>query len=387
MRIRHDLIIDGIPSNVSEELAAIYRSRCLMHTNEFFDKAGLSKAVITIGPREVLAQQQTPEGLPASPAFAPGSPDEMPIEVRAQQYRSGTPLFDFDHLVVPDEVREELLAAIDLERVEKIVFEQWGLKEIEPFPRTSLNFHGEPGTGKTLAAHAVAHRLNRPILIASYAEIESKFHGDGPKNVQAIFYAAERDHAILFIDEADSLLSKRLTEVNQGSEQAINSMRSQLFICLEQFRGIVIFATNLVENYDKAFETRVRHIHFSLPDEQARADIWSRHLVAQLPRSSDVSPAILASEFDGLCGRDIKNAVINAAVNAARCGQQMIFMQDLRVAIERIKQAREEVEARRKRLAESLGEPLTEEEKQKLSEQIRLTRSPTQPDESDPNSS
>jgi len=147
------------------------------------------------------------------------------------------------HCIVPDTVKEELLSAIDVIRVEKQVFHDWGLKKIEPFPRTCLNFYGQPGTGKTLAAHAIAQILGRPILIASYAEIESKFHGDGPKNVQAIFYAAERDNAVLFIDEADSLLSKRLTEVTQGSEQAINSMRSQLFICLEGFRGIVVFTT------------------------------------------------------------------------------------------------------------------------------------------------
>src|SRR6059058_4833972 len=142
---------------------------------------------------------------------------------------------------------EDLLSAVEVIQVERKVFDEWGLRRIQPFPHSALNFHGPPGTGKTLAAHAVAHRLNRSIMIASYAEIESKFHGEGPKNVKAIFHAAERDDAILFIDEADSLLSKRLTEVTQGSEQAINSMRSQLFICLQEFRGVVIFATNLVE--------------------------------------------------------------------------------------------------------------------------------------------
>ena len=84
--------------------------------------------------------------------------------------------------------------------------------------------------------------------MVSYADIESKYHGDGPKNLKSIFYAAERDKAVLFIDEADSLLSKRLTSINTGSEQAINSMRSELLICLEKFEGIVIFATNIVES-------------------------------------------------------------------------------------------------------------------------------------------
>jgi SpoVK/Ycf46/Vps4 family AAA+-type ATPase len=91
------------------------------------------------------------------------------------------------------------------------------------------------------------------IIEASYAHIKSMYHGEGPKNVEALFYAAQAQNAILFIDEADSLLSRRLTNVNQGSEQAINSMRSQLLICLERFKGVVIFATNLVQNYDPAF--------------------------------------------------------------------------------------------------------------------------------------
>src|SRR5436190_24082779 len=105
-----------------------------------------------------------------------------------------------------------------------------------------------------------------------------------------------------------------LTEVIQRSEQAINSMCSQLFICLQEFRGVVIFATNLVENYDKAFETRVRHLHFPLPDEQCRREIWRRHLVPQLPVSENVSPDRLAVDADAVRGRDISNAVIEAAV-------------------------------------------------------------------------
>ncbi|MGD1914201.1 MAG: hypothetical protein ACFB2X_26200 [Rivularia sp. (in: cyanobacteria)] len=79
------------------------------------------------------------------------------------------------------------------------------------------------------------------------------------------------------------MLSKRLTNANQGSERAANSICSQLLICLEKFKGVVIFATNLVENYDKAFETRVRHIHFPMPDEKARYLIWQNHLPPELP--------------------------------------------------------------------------------------------------------
>ena len=147
---------------------------------------------------------------------------------RAEQYHSQKPNFSMEQLIVPESVKQELLLASRISILEKQVFDEWGLRDIQPFPYSALNFYGSPGTGKTLAAHALASYLNRNILLASYAQIESMFHGEGPKNVEALFYAAERDNAVLLIDESDSLLSKRLTNVTQGSEQAINSMRSQL---------------------------------------------------------------------------------------------------------------------------------------------------------------
>ena len=236
------------------------------------------------------------------------------------------------------------------------------MRKIEPFPRTALNFHGKPGTGKTLAAHAIASKINRPILVASYAQIESMYHGEGPKNVEAIFLAAEQQNALLFIDEADSLLSKRLTNVTQGSEQAINSMRSQLLICLEKFRGVVMFSTNLVENYDKAFETRVRNINFPMPDETCRREIWERHLVKELPQAPDVSSEKLA-EVEDICGRDIKNAVIDAAMRAARQGKEKVALRELLESINSIKKARVNVTPG--------SRPLTPEEKEEAEKKIK----------------
>ncbi|WP_208821801.1 ATP-binding protein [Tolypothrix sp. PCC 7910] len=268
--------------------------------------------------------------------------------------------------MVPEQVKEDLLLAVDLIELETQVFDIWGLRKIEPFPRTALNFYGKPGTGKTLAAHAIASKINRPILVASYAQIESMYHGEGPKNVEAIFFAAERDNALLFIDEADSLLSKRLTNVTQGSEQAINSMRSQLLICLERFRGVVIFSTNLVENYDKAFETRVRNINFPLPDQPCRQEIWKRHLPTQLPLATDVTYERLA-EVEDVCGRDIKNAVLDAAMRVARKGKGIVELSDLLDSIERIKAARISDKSDSKKLSP--------EDEFKISEKIKTSLS------------
>ena len=345
MKRTFDLLIGGIPAGIPATVDALCRSRLEHAVTELLHKTRLKDLKITVTTDSGLLNGHAGSSLEAETTGQTRSSDDPPIEIRALQYKAQQPLFTFEQLVVPDTLMEDLLSAVEVIRVERKVFDEWGLRKIQPFPHTALNFHGPPGTGKTLAAHAIAHGLNRTILVASYAEIESKFHGEGPKNIKAIFHAAERDHAILFIDEADSLLSKRLTEVTQGSEQAINSMRSQLFMCLQEFRGVVIFATNLVENYDKAFETRVRYLHFPLPDEQCRREIWRRHLVPQLPVAENVSPDQLAAYADDICGRDIRNAVIDAAVRVARYRKDHVELRDLIEAVDRIKAARVAVES------------------------------------------
>lgn len=371
--------IQGIPEDVPEGVAAVCRSRLIDAVDKLCDKTKLQNVAITIATSDVpnLLIEGIPEGVSevvsnsfraklerdVSDLLTNTGIQHLELKVitvnttkksddhadpdttteRAKRYKATQPLFRFEQLIVPKHVEDDLLLAVDLIQLEKKVFDEWGLREIEPFPRTSLNFYGAPGTGKTLAAHAIASKIQRPILVASYAQIESMYHGEGPKNVEAIFLAAEQENSLLFIDEADSLLSKRLTHVTQGSEQAINSMRSQLLICLERFKGIVIFSTNLVENYDKAFETRVRHVHFPMPDETCRREIWEKHLPTKLPLASDVLVEQLA-KIEDVCGRDIKNIIIDAAMRIARERKEFISLNDLFSSAERIRKARISIE-------------------------------------------
>jgi ATP-dependent 26S proteasome regulatory subunit len=238
------------------------------------------------------------------------------------------PQYTFGQIVLADEVFQELQYAIKFENVRSKVYDEWGLAKIEPCPKLALNFHGPSGTGKTMAAHGIAQAMGRKIILASYAEIESKYHGDGPKNVKKLFQTASDTNAVLFIDEADSLLSKRLTNVTQGSEQAINSMRSQLLIQIEQFSGIVIFATNLACNYDNAFVTRIKNIQFTKPDQEMRKKLWKTMLLPQLPLDSDIDMEELSS-IEDVCGRDIKNAVVKAAVKTAIDNESHITQKNL----------------------------------------------------------
>ncbi len=342
MAIDQKIHVTGIPRYIPEQIRKDCIDKLSEATKELLFRSGMKKINLAVGtdsPEEQLPDDCGESGSRKPRSAGIKSNDEMTVEERAEQYRSRKPLYSFDFLVVPDEVLETLLSAVDLILVRELVFDEWNLKSIEPFPRAALNFHGQPGTGKTLAAHAVASYLKKPILTASYAQIESKYVGDGSKNVEAVFHAAERDNAILFIDESDSLLSRRLVNVTQGAEQAINSMRSQLLICLENYQGIVVFSTNLVENYDRGFETRMRHIHFSMPDRKSRLQLWKNHLPKELPCSDDVNPEELA-ELEGICGRDIKNAVIDAALRSARKGNRIITKADLEDAVVRLRDSR-----------------------------------------------
>jgi SpoVK/Ycf46/Vps4 family AAA+-type ATPase len=140
-----------------------------------------------------------------------------------------------------------------------------------------------------------------------------------------------------------SLISKRLTNVTQGSEQAINSIRSQLLICLDIFKGIVIFATDLVSNYGHGFDNTVKHIYFPIPDRETRQLLWKRHLPDKLPVGK-LSLESLADSCEGLVGREIKMAVIDAAGAAARAKQIRGSQMDFIAAIERIKVARQQKE-------------------------------------------
>jgi SpoVK/Ycf46/Vps4 family AAA+-type ATPase len=327
------LFIDGIPHDVPERVAAIARSRLTQVFTSISEHTRTTDPILWVSRHPALLPGET----------GPAAEDEQTIEKRARQFTAERPRFGFDQLVLPADQADALLTAVAAIGLRSRVYGEWGLRKIEPTPSVALNLHGPPGTGKTLAAHAIASRLEMPVIMAGYAELESKFHGDGPKNVKAAFHAAESQQALLFIDEADSLLSRRLTDVTQGSEQAINSMRSQIVLCLDQFAGVVVFSTNLVSNYDRAFESRVRHFHFSLPGNEARSAIWRKLLVPDLPLDPGLDLDRLSATTEGFSGREIKLAVLAAAERAAVADHDMVALADFESAIAQVKTAREQL--------------------------------------------
>lgn len=226
------------------------------------------------------------------------------------------PKYSLSQMVLCDSVKEELLKIIVLIKSLDKIYNEWGFNKIDAAPHCVVNFFGPPGTGKTMAAHAVANELGQKILPLNYSDIESKFWGDAPKNLASVFKIAESEKCILFFDEADSFLGKRITNVSSSSDQAVNSLRSQMLILLENFTGTVIFATNLHKNYDKAFESRIlKHIEFFLPDEKLRAQIILKMIPDSAPISNDVKNSEfikkLAEIIEEFSPREIKNTILD----------------------------------------------------------------------------
>lgn len=229
------------------------------------------------------------------------------------------PLYTLDDVILPESTKRQVNSVMTEIKYKDLIYEEWGMGEKHKLDKAlSINFSGPPGTGKTLAAQAIAHKLNLKILIVPYDQLESKYVGETPKNIVSVFQLASEQNALLFFDEADSFLGKRLENVMQSSDTAVNLTRSVMITQLSAYEGVVIFATNLARNYDAAFVSRIRwKLQFALPDEQARKAIWKVQIPHKLPLNDDVDFAHLAAEFDGVSGRDIKNAVFKAVVAAA----------------------------------------------------------------------
>jgi len=120
-------------------------------------------------------------------------------------------------------------------------------------------FVGERGTGKTVAAAAIARDLGVDLYRIDLSAVASKYIGETEKNLDRIFAEAEESGAVLFFDEADAIFGKR-TEVKDSHDRYANLEVNDLLQRMEAHRGLVILATNRRDNIDAAFLRRLRHI-------------------------------------------------------------------------------------------------------------------------------
>ncbi len=120
-------------------------------------------------------------------------------------------------------------------------------------------FHGPSGTGKTLAALAIARELDLQVFRIDLSRVVSKYIGETEKNLATVFAEAEQSGAVLLFDEADALFGKR-SDVRDSHDRYANVEVSYLLQRLEAFGGLAIFTTNARQNIDEAFMRRVRFV-------------------------------------------------------------------------------------------------------------------------------
>src|SRR5918996_4380177 len=234
-----------------------------------------------------------------------------------------TPARTLADVVLPPKTRRTLDQALAEVRNHALIFERWGLGERHVSGRgLAFNFAGPPGTGKTICAEAIAHELGVKLLVVDYAEAESMWLGETPKNIVAIFRAAVDQNAVLFFDEADAIATRRSAGAPSPQDREMNLTVNVLLRELETFNGIVIFATNLAANFDPAFERRLRtHVLFEMPGVEDREQIWRVQMHPTLtPLADDVNFRALAEKYE-VSGGDIRNAVLKAALAAAMSPQ------------------------------------------------------------------
>ena len=133
------------------------------------------------------------------------------------------------------------------------------LKQLTEARRGVALFHGPKGTGKTLAAQAMARELGLDVFRVDLASVVGKYIGETEKNLDALFDEAERSGAVLLFDEADALFGKR-TEVKDAHDRHANIEAGYLLQRVEAFNGIAILTTNARQNIDPAFLRRLRYV-------------------------------------------------------------------------------------------------------------------------------
>ena len=200
---------------------------------------------------------------------------------------------------------------------------------------------GDPGTGKTLMARAVAGEANVPFFSISGSEFAEMFVGVGASRVRDLFQKAKKNApSIIFIDEIDAVAHKRDARGGAGreDEQTLNQILVEMDGFDNETGVIVIAATNRVDMLDKALLRPGRfdrHVNVVLPERKDRLDILKVHFKNK-PVSTDLDLNALAGKTAGSAGADLANIANEAAITAARLGHKEITNADLTEAFERV---------------------------------------------------
>ena len=254
---------------------------------------------------------------------------------RARLYGPDKKKVTFKDVAGNESAKQDLTEIVDFLKSPK-KYEKLGAK----IPRGVL-LAGDPGTGKTLMARAVAGEANVPFFSISGSEFAEMFVGVGASRVRDLFSKAKKNApSIIFIDEIDAVAHKRDARGGAGreDEQTLN----QILVEMDGFDNdsgvIVMAATNRVDMLDKALLRPGRfdrHVNVTLPERKDRLEILKVHFKGK-PVEENVDLEALAKKTAGSSGADLANIANESAITAAREGHKSITNADLTEAFERV---------------------------------------------------
>lgn len=226
------------------------------------------------------------------------------------------PRFRLNELMLPKRQARQINDLVTALRVLGQVHMEWGTGRAWNEGGLSVLFTGPPGTGKTMAAEAIATEIGMPMYRIDLSQVVSKYIGETEKNLSRLFDAADSGDAILFFDEADAVFGKR-TEIKDAHDRYSNHEVSYLLERMERFKGMAVLASNRKKDLDEAFLRRLRTIvTFPLPEAAERLRIWQ----AMMPKGVDCTGLDLKFLADRLplSGGHIRSAVFNACLQSVR---------------------------------------------------------------------
>lgn len=254
---------------------------------------------------------------------------------KAKAYTGDKNRVTFNDVAGNEAAKQDLWEVVDFLKKPK-KYEALGAK----IPRGVL-LAGDPGTGKTLMARAVAGEAKVPFFSISGSEFAEMFVGVGASRVRDLFGKARRNApSIVFIDEIDAVAHKR--DARGGSGREDEQTLNQILVEMDGFDNetgvIVIAATNRVDMLDKALLRPGRfdrHVNVTLPERKDRLEILKVHFKNK-PVDSNVNLNTLAGKTPGSSGADLANIANEAAITAARAGRKTITKADVDEAFERV---------------------------------------------------
>lgn len=231
----------------------------------------------------------------------------------------------------------EIKEAVELPLTHPEMYEEVGIK-----PPKGVILYGEPGTGKTLLAKAVANETSATFFRVVGSELVQKYSGEGPKLVRELFrIASEHSPSIVFIDEIDAIGHKRI-ETSSGGKREVQRTMLELLNQLDGFDTStevkVILATNKIESLDPALirPGRIdRKIYFPFPDTATKRRIFQIH-TAKMNMAEDVNLEEFILSKDELSGADIKAIATEAGLLALRDRRKQVNQEDFRTAKEKV---------------------------------------------------